>query len=156
IKFTDYQIQILAENGRTKIEYVNGVPIQELLTLHKSEISIEIIRNNFRNTTFSSKNSHFQISALKRVKKNQFIQYLISCLTEKDEVYPIEELNNGKLEYSLIFIYHRSQSTIIIENENENRSAYILQLVNYDSTIIEKLHYFFSSNTANKRRYLML
>jgi hypothetical protein len=157
VKYPEYDVQVNTKLGKVKIEYINGDPIEEILSLNKSEIQIEIFKNTNAISASSNLNGGQKSDILDKLKKNQFIQHLISLLNKNDEVYPLEELNNGKIEYSLIFVFHRSNnSVIILENENPNRSAHILISPIYSKEILEKINYFFSSSIPNKRRYLML
>lgn len=151
-KYSTYEIKFSLVGKKRIIDYSGFPSIEEILRLDYREIDDILVKIN-NEESFANSNCNSTKISKELISKNKYIEIAASLLTLSDNIYPIKENNNGKIEESIFFVYYRKVGVyVLIENENEKRSAYLLFFYNFKDEYLELLKgYFESSNIKNKR-----
>ena len=164
VKYKDKYFSIFFENehqiNRTKSSIYQ---LEELLKLEQINITdslqkLEIMKNGLLKIEKTLPLNKYKIkkSEYKKFDKNEFIKAAISYCSENDNVFVIQENNNGKLEQNVMIEYiRRNYIHVLVENEELNRSAHLYIFEKNSIDHLQKLYGFYFSDKENKRMHIL-
>lgn len=155
-KYPKYFIEIENVDSKIKIIYPCNQSINNIIELNSIVIKNEINRVQREESATNMetlKSNQERLNFL--IQKNKFIKQAASYSKNNDKIFPIKENNNSVYENSIIFVYFRKNGvTVLIENENPDRSAYLFFFLKFKYSCIKVIKGFLESDVKNKRQIL--
>lgn len=136
--------------------------LEELLKLEQTNITESICKMQLRNDRQLKFENHHPLQKYKikkddypRYAKNDFIKAAISYCSAEDNVFVIQENNNGKTEQNVMIEFVRKKYIhVLVENENTNRSAHLYIFDKTSTDHLERIYGYYFSDKENKRLHI--